>query len=610
MKFSFVGATTLACLHQGLCIEDGVVLLQSQVHTSEVVQSLFPDMANLKDPRKSRAVLAQIQQSVSSLALDRSQITPEVQTLVATVIATLQGTALPPVQTDHGVDQQNLNQASDFSTLHAEYTTKFTDLNVTDGDTTINTKLADLQTCFGLEDGQCTQVDTCIDRYQNATYAWTNANTNLMLKDYEINRYWCVEDYRIRTELVFREESEVLFNNYNRALGLLENAESDQAENNTLCQSLQGKHIQQIALCNQQETEVITASCSHFQAVIDEVERYTATYSAKVDALQDMRASVRLREADRKIEWDVLERVICLLTTLTLAVAGDSDGALAGSQASIDACSSMWVSTDNLNIIYPYHPDMISLPAEPDHPCSTKFTMEIDYDHTCELDTDTNVNTEVNDFYDSLVDVAVCNNLCSADVPTAPESPNLDTTFLLLVDPSTTADFVITSNAGVPQWTATFENGTTSTGTSSPTYTSSSGASFGFNHGDTGRNQDYVNANQLSETTEASLLRVGGFFYLSDDGTTVLPKLIAPSTVRLDSASNQVLTFGDKVDMTAEPPCAGGFQPVLDDSWAPDGASEYCFQIASTSQCCSSGCFIFKYNAAFVGFTCYPVSGF
>jgi len=608
MKFSLVGATTLACLRQSLCIEDGVMLLQNQMQSSEaVVQSLLPDMASLKDPHKSRAVLAQIQQSVSSLASDVSQITPQVQSLVGTVISTLRESALSPVESDHAVDQQGLDEASDFAALHSEYTATFQNLNAPATDTAISSQISDLQTCFQQEDTQCIGVDHCIDTYQSATYAWTAANNALMIRDAEVNMYWC-EGGHVRTEMVFRDESENLFNAYNAALHVLENAQADQEANGTACDGLQTVHLWTIENCTQRESQVITASCSHHTNVLNELALYKSAYSSKVETLQNLRASVRLREADRKVEWDVLQRVICLLTTLTEDVVGSADGALAGSQASIDACSSMSVSTNNLDINYPFHPDMLGLPAEPNHPCGTEFQMDIEKAHTCTLNIENNALDEVNEFYKSITQLPSCDELCTSDLPASAQSPNLDQTYFLLVNPMSSAEFVLTANAGEQQWSATSNDGTAASGAASPSYTSADGVtSFTFLHGDTDRNQAYVDDLETKETTEASLLRLGGFLYSTAEGETTV-KLIAPSTVAYNP-DYSVLEFTTKVDMASEPACAGGFKPVLEDSWAPDGATEYCFQIATAMPCCSSGCFIFRFDADFQGYTCYGVSG-
>lgn len=595
MKFSLVGATTLACFHQGSCIEDGVVLLQSQVQTSEELtafQSLLPDLASLKDPRKNRVVLAQIQQTVTSLAADASQITPAVQALVTTIVTTLTDTALPPILTDHAEDQEALDGTSNF-TADGQLQNSAEQLNLTPA---IGCDFAALQTCFTTEHRKCNDLDDCEESSTAATNNWTIANNHLIMQDVEIDTKWCQQS-EDHTFLTFREESKDLFINYNNALAALEAAAADTNATNVVCDGLQATLGSTVLSCNVREQACITGGCSAYQQVADVVEEYTSLFSAKVVALQDEKARVRLREADRKVEWDVLKRVICLLGTLTSTT---SDGSL----SEINGCSSMMVPTTELDIMYPNHPDMLVLPDTPDHPCSDDFTAQL-------AEPETNCSLVIGDitFEPPVPGDPICTALCEASPPAATESPDLTSYFLLLVNPMTTAQFVFTSAPGGGQtWQVTSADGTAITGSASLTYADGD-STYGVFHGAPALNEEYVDANLGKETTEESLLRLGGFFYNRDGVTTV--KLIAPSSVQIGSAETQTLSFGDKTDIT-ESPCT--FQPVPDDSWAPEGAIGYCFLKQPTLECCTAGCFIFNYNSQHYpgsegGYTCYPVTG-
>ena len=278
MKFSLVGATTLACFHQGSCIEDGVVLLQSQVQTSEELtafQSLLPDLASLKDPRKNRVVLAQIQQTVTSLAADASQITPAVQALVTTIVTTLTDTALPPILTDHAEDQEALDGTSNF-TADGQLQNSAEQLNLTPA---IGCDFAALQTCFTTEHRKCNDLDDCEESSTAATNNWTIANNHLIMQDVEIDTKWCQQS-EDHTFLTFREESKDLFINYNNALAALEAAAADTNATNVVCDGLQATLGSTVLSCNVREQACITGGCSAYQQVADVVEEYTSLFSA------------------------------------------------------------------------------------------------------------------------------------------------------------------------------------------------------------------------------------------------------------------------------------------------------------------------------------------
>lgn len=97
-----------------------------------------------------------------------------------------------------------------------------------------------------------------------------------------------------------------------------------------------------------------------------------------LEAYNDLVATVMVMEADRKVEWDVLTRVICLLLTLTQEATeeGDIEHGLVSSEetaARIERCWTDDVDVSHLDIEYPEPPPMLSLPELPPIPCTADY---------------------------------------------------------------------------------------------------------------------------------------------------------------------------------------------------------------------------------------------
>jgi len=127
-------------------------------------------------------------------------------------------------------------------------------------------------------------------------------------------------------------------------------------------------------VCEGLEDEFQQASCTEYRELRLSWSDYITDYNSNKAQYNSLADDVRKREADRKIEWDVLTRVICLLTVLT-DPEEVGDGYLNGtwSNASIDNCWNMDVNVSHLDILYGVFPPMLELPNVTHVPCTTEF---------------------------------------------------------------------------------------------------------------------------------------------------------------------------------------------------------------------------------------------
>jgi len=603
MKLLLAGTSLLACLQQSLCT-DGLVLLQSQVQKSEdshAVASLFPSLTMLKDPRQSHAALAQIKQKVMSLASDKSQVTPAVVELMTQVIEMLSG-GLVPIDNDHGIDQGALDDAfTAFNACQMGLIDAKATLATSDTESTIATQVDAVSSCNTQKETECQDVETCLGETANATTAWAKANISLTHKDTAIHEYWCTghpED-SARTAMAFRSESGEKFIQYNNALDVLRNTAADKEEKEQICSTHQEKHSTTIEQCSLRKTTVTNSGCSLYAAVHAVIDTYLSTFDRLSGELRDAKAPVYLREGDRKVEWDVLKRVTCLLSTLTGTEDGDASSA--ATRASIEACSSMTVNVTHLDIEYPSDPPRQLLPSLPYYPCGTEFQQSLgsSFESTC----------TVQDSMYGLDLTTTCS--CQHPEATAPESPILP--YYLLVDAPTNCDFY---KSDPSTWGATCKDSylfATGAGALSTMFAVANpfvikGETIkrvGFMHGDPSVNEHFVNSQENSQTRTELMLREGGMFLESDTG--LIPMAMVASASALTTAPQLLLSFGaaQDIDDQVDSVCSGGFQPVVDGSFAPQDATEYCYQMTS-SACCAQGCFIFKFS---FGWKCYPQTG-
>merc|ERR1719352_492152 len=113
------------------------------------------------------------------------------------------------------------------------------------------------------------------------------------------------------------------------------------------------------------------ASCEYHHVAAGQLNAYQAGFQSTLTFYNDIVARVMIEEADRKVEWDVLTRVICLLLTLT----NEDDGATSSAATAerIQRCWDDEVDVSHLTIDYRDPPDMLSLPNLPPYPCTVEY---------------------------------------------------------------------------------------------------------------------------------------------------------------------------------------------------------------------------------------------
>jgi len=377
--------------------------------------------------------------------------------------------------------------------------------------------------------------------------------------------------------------------------------------------------------CNTIQQSLQHAQCESRHSVSNYLALYRQSFEGALYRYNLVETQIRIMEADRKVEWDTLERVICLLMTLT----GDEDGDASSVETAnaIDNCRVMDVDTSHLDIDYPVPPGLGDLPDLPHSPCSDDF----------EADAYENVpaacagNEELQHEFETGL-ITECE--CSAEPPTAAQvgfpyelGPFLlfDTGFTLNSEPLAEMGFQV--NPGMDAWSAMFE-GVTYAGRCSPfksTTLPDLDAAFGLDDGtviqiawaypDKQAYDDYVAANgPYTEAMTHRFLRTGGFVYLDAAGTAVGLKEMSPATPALTVPADAqlTLTFDEPEGITAEQAnhaCPGGFADITIQALYDAGARKYCWDKSGTLAFCPHGCFTYQTEGLEgLGFIAFPVT--
>jgi len=139
--------------------------------------------------------------------------------------------------------------------------------------------------------------------------------------------------------------------------------------------------ITQEGVCDTLEASCQATSCAASIDVALQLTLYQEAFRTAVLTYYRTKGRVEITEADRKVEWDTLERVICLLNTLTNDEAGSASSST--TEARIAACQADAIpeitvgvvarGTDHLDINYPAVPSLGDLPTMPPTPCERAY---------------------------------------------------------------------------------------------------------------------------------------------------------------------------------------------------------------------------------------------
>lgn len=371
-SLSSLSSSLSTCTGDSCETGDQTALLQShlsrksELSLSQTSTSFFPKLSHLNDPATRKTALLEMEKTAVELAnMDRSQATPVVIEVCTETAELLNTTVLYAIIEEDAADRASLDAAYDgFAQWEVQRQEAEDQLNAAEA--IVTSRAQALAVCRTSEIETCVNETVCTTTIDQDCHDRDRLEEELQLIDQEIHQQWC-EEGAIRTHTEFRQTSVSVFHRYTLKWTELEIAQGlcDEAEEH--CSTTTQSYIDQATLCNAKQSEVQMASCEYHHVASGALAAYQQGFLAALNFYNDVVARVMILEADRKVEWDVLTRVICLLLTLT----NEDDGVVSNDETSarIERCWTDDVDTTHLDIDYRDPPDMLSLPELPPLPC-------------------------------------------------------------------------------------------------------------------------------------------------------------------------------------------------------------------------------------------------
>lgn len=602
----------------------------------------FPKIASLTDPAKRKMALSQFENTALELAENKAGVTPLVVQVCNETAELLRDTVMSAIVSEHDTDVAMLAQAfaafGPVEEQRAEYEALIqAQIDVVYGPGGLISQHIE---CRTTESRECVNCGTCRIECENHEETCDELELELRLKYIDVittvtQPAYCDENFNIQppsehTTVSIAEHhlNKQKMEEYLAALAAWEvcvpctggdgvcppnpctdcpdDPHTCIEDSDHVCVCL--NHTTTRTNCNTIQVSLQHAQCEARHLASQYLALYNQAFDGALHRYTLVETQVRIMEADRKVEWDTLERVICLLMTLSI----DEDGSASSVETSnaISNCRSMDVDTSHLDIVYPVPPERGTLQDLPHSPCSDEF----------ENDAFTGVppacggNEELQNEFDHGL-VTECT--CTAEPPTP-----IQVGFPYSIGPFILFDTGLTLNSpegfqinvGMEAWDAVLE-GTTYSGTASPfadTTLPGLDAAYGLEgdqvvnrvawaYPDPAGTADIVamNGEEYPETMAHRFIRTGGFVYINEAQTAVALKEISVATPALLASEDAelVLEFGSPNGITeaqAEAACGTHFHPITLGQLYDAGAREYCWDKSNTLPECPHGCFIYK----------------
>jgi len=369
---------------------------KSEISTSDHHALSFPKISQLKDPRTRKAALIELQQTAVHFAhMDRSGVTDLVVQLCTDAAGMLNMTLYDTVLVEHNFDQSSLDSLlakfDYYAANHSQLSDTMTNSllaaqeNVTLSRETLS-QCRETQNTLCLDVLNCTEwiENECVCPVENHPLAETSKiwckvdQTDNVVQDRYCNDNGVLVDEEHRTD-AWRIATGEVFQTYSEALDEALALQDECGHVTEQCNNYTEKTVSKSTECNVLEQDFQVKSCDFRRTFLSDIDAYDASYLINTQNLADGNNAVLPREADRKVEWEVLNRVICLLLSLTHNKTDDDGNVIHGllnqteSQDEIQGCWDMFVNVDHLDILYPQPPLQLGWPDLPPKPCTSEF---------------------------------------------------------------------------------------------------------------------------------------------------------------------------------------------------------------------------------------------
>jgi len=313
--------------------------------------------------------LLEIEKTAVKLAnMDRTEATPVVIEVCTETAELLNTTVLYAIIEEDAADRASLQAAYDGFTQWEEQRAA-AEAALEAAEAIVTAKADALSECRITETETCVNETICTTETNDYCTDRDRVELELQEIDEEIHTSWCLEG-QVRTSTEFRTTTVEVFHRYTEKLTELQRLQLLCDQINEHCETTLQTYLTKAEECNLKQSQLQQASCEYHHVANGALTAYQQGFTAALDFYNDVVARVMIEEADRKVEWDVLTRVICLLLTLT----NEEDGVVSNgeTEARIQRCWDDEVDVSHLDIEYLDPPPMLTLPTLPPLPCTAE----------------------------------------------------------------------------------------------------------------------------------------------------------------------------------------------------------------------------------------------
>jgi len=580
-----------ALLQSHLSRKSDIALTQHSAQSA----AFFPKLSALNDKSTRKAALLEVEKTAVQLAeMDKAEATPVVIEVCHEVANMLNETILLAISHEHADDQEALVVAysafDEWETQRAE-----AEAALDAAEAIVTQRSLALANCRTVEAETCTNETVCSLEENTHCEDRDVCERELQEIDEEIHREWCENGAtpEIRSSTEFRTTTVEVFHRYTVKLTELERLQLLCDQVNEHCDTTLTTYIDRATQCNTKQADLQMASCEYHHVAAGELTLYQQGFLGALGFYNDLVARTMIAEADRKVEWDVLTRVICLLLTLTNA----DDGVVSNEEtaARIQRCWDDEVDVSHLDIDYQDPPDMLSLPQLPPLPCTAEYDDHYDLGPPAECEPLVELhNTQATSECSCLADEVADQTLILGHY--------------LMVDPAVP----LTVAGG--SWNVQLD-GETYGGQVSALHEGSfpdlSAAMLTEDQLDAD-DDDYTGpiakigwaypsvAASFGEHMSLAqrFASRGGMVFLNANNDVVAVRELASASGPLGQPVSATLSFSSAEEITDEQAaaaCPSGLQQVSTNSrYHAQGAREYCWVMSSSLAQCANGCFIYE----------------
>jgi len=233
--------------------------------------------------------------------------------------------------------------------------------------------------CRSDENSLCYQHEICEDELQELWIEVVPEEEAIADKDQLIHNDWCLSGENRSTD-DFRKYQVGHFGEYIGIKEKLDQLWGDYNVKYAECGTIWSNYDSKTQACDLLQNSLEGQACSCGTQYKDMKGSYETAHGAATTAYRTASVSIKIEEADRKVEYSTLQMILCLLDNINDETNGSAKDAGVDWKRHFEECHyAKTEQTTHLDIVYNETPGMSPMPAVPTVPCKDDYLEEEEY---------------------------------------------------------------------------------------------------------------------------------------------------------------------------------------------------------------------------------------